>query len=337
MEPMKAAAGAQLPIQHIFGRDAFIAGLWRTLHQNSIRLEAERRIGKTSIRDRRHAGPKRQLRGGNRYASGDAQYPADAGHATHHLQQSGNPGCGDELTLTATASSNLPVSFASTTTGVCTVNGSAVTFATETSASTCTIVASQLGDNATWGAAPSVTQNFTVNPTGQSPNFSLNLSLSTLTIVHGTSGLTQLTVTSSNNFTGSLAVTCSGLPSGYTCSANPNPTSIAEGGTATTTVTVTPSTTAAMVRHDSRPLVPFTALAVALCFLGFRKRTRLQLLMVLALGLTVLGALSACGGTASTTSTKPVTSTATITVSASGLGGASSSVNQSTTLTVIAQ
>ena len=57
MEPMKAAAGAQLPIQNIFGRDAFIAGLWRTLQQNSIRLEAERRIGKTSILNKMAAEP----------------------------------------------------------------------------------------------------------------------------------------------------------------------------------------------------------------------------------------------------------------------------------------
>ncbi len=242
------------------------------------------------------------------------------------------------LTLAATASSNLPVSYISTTTSVCKVVGAAVTFASETSASSCTIVASQLGDNITWAAAPSVTQSFTVNPTGQNPNFSLNLSLATLTIVPGTSGLTQLTVTSSDNFTGSLALTCSGLPSGYTCTFNPNPITIAEGGTATTTITVTPPTTAAMVRHDSRSLVPVTALGVALCFLGFRKRSRLQLLLVLALGLTALGALSACGGTASTTSsTTSTTSTATITVTASGLGGASSSVKQSTTLTVIAE
>ena len=242
------------------------------------------------------------------------------------------------LTLAATASSDLPVSYISTTTSVCKVVGAAVTFASETSASSCTIVASQLGDNITWAAAPPVTQSFTVNPTGQNPNFSLNLSLATLTIVPGTSGLTQLTVTSSDNFTGSLALTCSGLPSGYTCSFNPNPITIAEGGTATTTITVTPPTTAAMVRHDSRSLVPVTALGVALCFLGFRKRSRLQLLLVLALGLTALGALSACGGTASTTSTtKSATSTANITVTASGLAGASGSVSQSTTLTVIAE
>src|ERR1700728_3932427 len=54
---MKAAPGAQLAIKDIFGRDPFIAGLWRTLEGNSVRLEAERRIGKTSILHKMEAEP----------------------------------------------------------------------------------------------------------------------------------------------------------------------------------------------------------------------------------------------------------------------------------------
>ncbi len=249
-----------------------------------------------------------------------------------------NPGTqveGTPATLSAMASSTLPVSFTSSTTSVCTVTGAVVTFATSiTSASTCTIVASQPGDNVNWAAASSVTQSFTVNPKGQNPNFSLDLSLSALTIAPGTTGLTQLTITSSNSFTGALALTCSGLPAGYTCTFNPNPVTIAAGGTATTTLSVTPPATASLVRHGSRPLAPFTALAVVLCFFGFRKRSRLQLLVILALGLTALSTLTACGGSSSTIQTAATTSTATITVSASGLAGASANVQQTTTLTV---
>jgi hypothetical protein len=54
---MKAAPGAQLPIQDIFGRDAFIAELWRVLDSNSVRMEAERRIGKTHILHKMRAEP----------------------------------------------------------------------------------------------------------------------------------------------------------------------------------------------------------------------------------------------------------------------------------------
>jgi hypothetical protein len=54
---MKAAPGGQLPVQDIFGRDAFIAEIWRILDRNSIRMEAERRIGKTSILHKMAAEP----------------------------------------------------------------------------------------------------------------------------------------------------------------------------------------------------------------------------------------------------------------------------------------
>jgi sugar lactone lactonase YvrE len=250
-----------------------------------------------------------------------------------------NPGTqvvGTALTLAATASSGLPVSYTSSTTSVCTVSGSAVTFASgTTAASTCTIVAAQSGDNITWPAAPSVTQSFTVNPKGQSPNVSLGLSLSSLTIQSGSVGLTQLTITSQNNFTGALSLACSGLPSGYTCSFNPSTiSSIAAGGTATTTLTVTPPASAALVRHDKRPFLPITALAVALCFFGFRKRTRLQFLVLAVIGLATLGVFSGCGGSSSTPSVKSTTSSATITVSESGMAGASGTVQQTATLSV---
>ncbi|MGB8006910.1 MAG: Ig-like domain-containing protein, partial [Terriglobales bacterium] len=66
---------------------------------------------------------------------------------------------GTPLTLTATASSSLAVSFASTTPSVCTVSGTTATFL---AAGTCSITASQAG-NSTYAAATSVTQSFTVN------------------------------------------------------------------------------------------------------------------------------------------------------------------------------
>jgi hypothetical protein len=54
---MKAAPGSQLPIKDIFGRDSFIDNLWRVLENNSVRMEAERRIGKTSILHKMEAEP----------------------------------------------------------------------------------------------------------------------------------------------------------------------------------------------------------------------------------------------------------------------------------------
>ena len=84
------------------------------------------------------------------------------------------------FTISATASSGLPVSFASTTSAVCTVAGNIVTVI---GTGTCSITASQPG-NATYAAAPPVTQSFTVTsavaPGPTSDNFNektLNTSL----------------------------------------------------------------------------------------------------------------------------------------------------------------
>jgi hypothetical protein len=74
-----------------------------------------------------------------------------------------NPGAktvGTPLPLVATASSGLTVSFASTTTSVCTVSGITATFI---ATGTCTIQTTQAG-NATYAAATPVLQSFTVNP-----------------------------------------------------------------------------------------------------------------------------------------------------------------------------
>jgi hypothetical protein len=69
---------------------------------------------------------------------------------------------GEPVTLSASASSGLPVSFASGTPAVCTVSGST---ATPVAAGTCAITASQSG-NASYAPARAVTQSFQVNPPG---------------------------------------------------------------------------------------------------------------------------------------------------------------------------
>jgi hypothetical protein len=251
------------------------------------------------------------------------------------------------LALSAVASSGFPVTYTSSTASVCTVTGSTVTFAKVTSTGACTLTATQPGDNLTFASAIPLTQTFAVNPAGQSPSLNMALSLSTLTIQPGTVGITQITLTSVNNFaTGSIAFACSGLPSGYTCSFNPNPvavfaqnstTGLPLGTTVTTTLTVTPPASAAVVHQDFKPLFPAT-LAVALCFLGFKKRNRLYMLMLVVILFAGLGFVSGCGGTSTTSTTKAVTSTATITATpAAGLAGASGSVKSTSTLTVVVE
>jgi hypothetical protein len=64
------------------------------------------------------------------------------------------------FTVTATASSNLPVAFASTTPEVCSVSGAVVTLA---AVGPCELAASQAGD-ATFDPAAAVNQRFSVLP-----------------------------------------------------------------------------------------------------------------------------------------------------------------------------
>ena len=71
------------------------------------------------------------------------------------------------ITIAATASSGLPVSFTSTTLPVCTVVGTTVTLVTT---GTCTIQADQPGDS-NYPPAPPVTQGFTVTPGSQTITF----------------------------------------------------------------------------------------------------------------------------------------------------------------------
>ncbi len=62
--------------------------------------------------------------------------------------------------LNASASSGLPVAFASSSTGICTVSGATATLV---AAGTCSITASQPGDGVTWGPAAPVTVTFTID------------------------------------------------------------------------------------------------------------------------------------------------------------------------------
>ncbi|MGO8757568.1 MAG: hypothetical protein ACLQG3_05525 [Terracidiphilus sp.] len=245
---------------------------------------------------------------------------------------------GTTLTLAATSSSGLPVTYASSTTSVCTVSGSTVTFLSSvTTTSACTITATQPGDNIYYAAAVPVSVTFAVNPAGEKPSMTIGLSLSSLTIEPGTIGLTQISLGSVNNFAaGTVTFACSGLPSGYSCSFNPasltafapnSSTGVPTGTTAATTLSVSTPSSAAMIRHDYRPIFPAT-LAVALCFLGIRRRNRLFVLLMLVVLLAGFGMLSGCGGSSSSSTGTATTSS--VTVSATGGGSTVSS-----TLTVI--
>ena len=124
--------------------------------------------------------------------------------------------------LSAAASSDLVVTFASTTSSVCTVSGSTTTGYTVTlvSGGTCSIVASQSGDS-NFGPAQPVTQSFTVLPASQSITFAapsaqvlgqapiaLNASSSSGLPVGFASSTTAICIVNGNNVTLVAAGTC---------------------------------------------------------------------------------------------------------------------------------
>ena len=72
------------------------------------------------------------------------------------------------FTVSATASSGLPVNFSSLTPSVCTTNGSSTI--SILTAGSCTISGNQSGDS-NWSAAPQVTQNISIEKAGQTISF----------------------------------------------------------------------------------------------------------------------------------------------------------------------
>jgi hypothetical protein len=149
---------------------------------------------------------------------------------------------GTALTLGATASSGLTVSYASSTTGVCTVAGATATMLT---AGTCTITASQSGGSG-YAAATPVSQSFAV--TGN-PGITLTPASSTIAVTApncsgrncrgGKSGTDVITQTAVNGFAGKATYTVAGVPSWISPSFNP--TSVTGGGSTTLTLTPTKS------------------------------------------------------------------------------------------------
>jgi len=241
-----------------------------------------------------------------------------------------NPGTvvtGNTTTLVATATSGLPVSYTAAPSTVCTVSGSVVT---AVASGTCTVTALQPGDNTYFAMAAPVQDSFTINPAGLIPAMALSFSMSDMVLQAGSVGVTQLTINSGNNFAGTVNFTCTGAPAGYTCAINPNPIFVPQGGFVSTAVSISPSTSSSMGSNHSRTYLPGATLAVALCFFGLRRRKRLQMLLLLVIGLAGLGVVSGCGGSSTPSATAGTQSTLTVTA-------ISGTVQKAITFTVLVQ
>jgi uncharacterized repeat protein (TIGR03803 family) len=142
---------------------------------------------------------------------------------------------------------------------------------------------------------------YTINPA--TANFSVAVSPSSLTISAGQSGTATISITPQNGFNSATTFSCSGLPSGASCSFSP--ASVTPSGTAavTTSLTVSATASASILNQNSRPgfpgKFPPTTLAAVLCFIGFKwRRNRRFLLGVTAAAFLGATLLSGCGGSA---------------------------------------
>jgi hypothetical protein len=161
---------------------------------------------------------------------------------------------------------------------------------------------------------------------------------SSQTIAAGQNATYNLTLSSNNNFAGSVTFTCSGAPGGSTCTVNNgNPLTLTAGqANAPFTVTVTNTQNAGLSPSGLRGWPMAFAAILAGLLIGVARKPKRALPMVL--GVLLLGGMISCGGgnggggTPTPTPTPKPNTNATLTVTGTG-GTVSRSISLSLTVT----
>ncbi len=155
------------------------------------------------------------------------------------------------------------------------------------------------------------------------PDFTIASSPTAVIVTAGQSGIASISITPQNSFNSVVSFACTGLPAAASCNFSPA-TVTPSTGSASTTLTIATSETSAVLHLNQRPLVPIAVLACALLGFGLTKRRHLRMLALLAVSLSGLSLLSACGGGSSGSGgggggSHPITSTITITATSGSL------------------
>jgi N-acetylneuraminic acid mutarotase len=147
-------------------------------------------------------------------------------------------------------------------------------------------------------------------------DFSVAATPASTAVTAGQNGTASISVSPSNGFNSAVSFSCSGLPSGATCSFLPQ-TVTPSGSAASTTLTVTTTSSMAAIHQIAGPLFPISALAALACCVGWKRRRLLQFLGLIVVGVIGLSVFNGCGGGSSGGGTPPPQSaTYTITVNA---------------------
>ena len=203
------------------------------------------------------------------------------------------------ITLTATATSGLPVTF-QVDSGPGTLSGNTLTF---TGAGMVVVEADQAG-NASFLPAPPVVAHIAVQPAIPA-SFTLTANPSSLVLGQGQAATSIFTVTPQGGYSGTVGLSCSGLPVNTTCAFSPS-TLVLTGNDQpmTSQLTVTTQVAAAMAQMSADRLSVFAIFWLpGLLLCGFAgggrkerqwKRRRALLLVIWAT--LCVGALMGCGG-----------------------------------------
>jgi hypothetical protein len=158
-----------------------------------------------------------------------------------------------------------------------------------------------------------VTYTITLPPA----DFSISLASPSLTLSHGQSVTTTLTMTPANGFSQSVSFSCSGLPAGVSCDFLPG---LVSAGSPTTTLKLTAIALAGTpTRPDLTRFAPVVSLAFLICWAGVPKRLRKGMTALVVVISASFVLLSGCGGSKSAASSPPVTTNATITATSGSL------------------
>ena len=165
--------------------------------------------------------------------------------------------------------------------------------------------------NATAGAyivVASVAGFSTTVPFGLSnTDFTLAGADASVTVKHGSSTTTTLTIAPLGGFASTITLACSGLPTGVTCSFSPA-TITPSTGNSTTTLTIAAADNAKLTAAlGGAGLAGGVALAFCLCGLLARRGKRMRSLLMVLLATALLYGASGCGA-----SFAPFTSTVTV-------------------------
>ncbi len=143
-------------------------------------------------------------------------------------------------------------------------------------------------------------------------DFTFSINPTSLLVQAGASASTTITVQDEGGFNANVVFACSGLPQGATCSFTPE-TVPTHAGVSYTTLTLSAPATTTAYSGNRGPLVPASMLAAAVCFLGWRRRRWMQLLLI-AVCIVAMGGLGGCaalnpsGGYSTSTVTVTATS-----------------------------